>query len=217
MELRRTADGTVITELLTQFPETNIIFSPDVARYRAGLFGAKPMAEFELRRTQDGGLLATLGGDLAGDSMTATGDLNFDLNYSSNGKHGVSFSPDGSTIIVRYASGRGELWDTRGTPRRLADLGLGLAKSGFVFTREVERLAVQYGNSQLYLLDIAWLRRMGGDPRQLPAKELVRLACEGPLTSGPWTEAEQAALDDALDGRKPQSCSFADTPNKHNK
>jgi hypothetical protein len=114
---------------------------------------------------------------------------------------------------VRYASGRGELWDTRGTPHRLADLGVGLMKAGFVFTSGVERLVIQYGTGKLYLLDIAWLRTMGGSPGQLPVEELVRLACEGPLTSGLWTAAEQAALERALDSRKPRSCSFPATPN----
>ena len=163
----------------------------------------------ELRRTADGSLLATLGGgDLALGTLSGIGDLNFDLNRSSNGRNGVVFSPDGSTIVVQYASGRGELWDARGTPRRLADLGLGLAKAGFIFSSGVERLAVQYGNGQLYLLDVAWLREMGGRPDQLPAEELIRFACQGPLTSGLWTAAEQAALERALNGQKPRSCGF---------
>jgi hypothetical protein len=216
-EVRRASDGVVIFAFPANKPKSgyyyDVSFSPKgttfVVRYDKQYDENAP-GEFELRDTLSGTLLATLGGDIATD-RTAD-DLNFDLDRSNNARNGVSFSPDGSTLVVRYASGRGELWNTRGTPHRLADLGLGLAKARFIFSSGVERLAIQYVNGQLYLLDVAWLRKMGGDPRRLPAEELVRLACEGPLTSDLWTAEEQAALESELRSKKPQACRFPAAP-----
>ncbi len=191
----------------------NISFSPDgtVFLVRHPDKGRFDEARVEIRSTVGGDLLATLVGavtsnppsDRSADDRRPGGgrlgavtsnppsdrspdNLNLDLNNSSNGKNGVVFSPDGSSFVVRYDSGRGELWNVRGTPRRLADLGLGLVKAAFVVSSEVEALVVQvrYRAARI-IVDVAWLRAMGGDPRQLPAEELIRLACEGPVTSGP--------------------------------
>ncbi len=185
-ELRRTADGQVVAPL--SGPVESVSFSPDEAgRYFvvSYYYGDTPG---ELRRTADGQVVAPLSGPVADDSIT--------------------FSPDeaGTYFIVAYADGQSELWQAQNEPRRLAKLGLGLGKEsqeGFHFDVANDRLITWYTDGRAYLLDLAWLRAMGGKADKMPIKELVRLACEGPFASGLFDEAE---LKPYLGEREPQAC-----------
>lgn len=42
------------------------------------------------------------------------------------------------------------------------------------------------------MLDIDWLKAIGGEPKSLSVEELVRLACQGPFASGLFQESELA-------------------------
>ena len=117
---------------------------------------------------------------------------------------GLSFSRDGTAFAVIYDDAPGELWDRQGEPRRLSVLGPGMASAAFA--PKGDRLVVRYVTGEAYLLDIAWLRAMGGDPARLPEADLVRLACQGPLAGGLWTTKDQADLEHALGSRAPRAC-----------
>ncbi|WP_143300923.1 hypothetical protein [Candidatus Entotheonella palauensis] len=53
------------------------------------------------------------------------------------------------------------------------------------------------------MLDIDWLKAMGGEPKSLSGEELMRLACQGPFASDLFQESELA---DYLEGQRPKAC-----------
>ena len=111
------------------------------------------------------------------------------------------FSADATCFVVVYADGRSELWQGQSNPRLLAELGLGVEE--WLFDPQSQRLVLLYTDGRAYLLDVDWLRAMGGDLAALSPEDLVRLACEGPLSSG---LLDEAALEPYLEGRPPQAC-----------
>jgi dipeptidyl aminopeptidase/acylaminoacyl peptidase len=186
-ELRRTADGSLITRLSGTL--TWVVFSPDPMAKIMALGYANNDLPVELRTSADGTLMATLTG-------SAGPYIGGQITFSPN--------PQTRTLVVSYTDGRSEVWDWQGIPRRLADLGLG--KADQVFDSQGRRVVVRYSDGRAYLLDIDWLRAMGGDPTRLSEQELVDLACKGPLASKLWALADQADLQKALDAREPQAC-----------
>ena len=229
-QVRRTVDGSLIEtlsgNLVHNYPAQNVIFSPDTnaKSFIVNYLGAPD----EIRRTADGSLLAVLTGwtdhvyfgsgmnatyfvvdyrDAFGElRRTADGSLlkplsgEIEYNYPSER---VIFSPDAdaTSFVVEYKDGRSELWEGRGHPRLLAELGLGV--EGQFFDIEGQRLILWHSDGRAYLLGVDWLRAMGGDPWALSPEELMRLACEGPFASSAWDEA---ALEPYLDGRPSQAC-----------
>jgi WD40 repeat protein len=73
----------------------------------------------------------------------------------------VSFSPDASGFVVRYEDGHTEVWDRRGQPRSLVDLGLGITTS-WVGTSGA-RLVTQDRSGAAYLVDLELLRSLPTD------------------------------------------------------
>ena len=115
----------------------------------------------------------------------------------------VRFSPDADAayFVVSYEDGRSESWEGRDSPRLLAELGLGVQET--LFDSEAQRLVVWHSDGRAYLLDLDWLRAMGGNLETLSPEELARLACEGPLASG---LLDEAALEPYLESRTPVAC-----------
>jgi hypothetical protein len=193
-ELRRASDGVLVTTLAGSPFANNVSFSSD----SAATYVALPSYRLsELRRTADGALLARIMVD----------DANIEIHF-------ISSDPTVNVFIVKSLIGRAELWAGDDHPRRLIDLGLGLETRtsyedwrGPIFDPTARHVVMRYRGGRVYLVDVAWLAAMGGDPGALSAEVLVRLACEGPLASGLWTAEDQQALEAALDGRPPQACS----------
>jgi hypothetical protein len=75
--------------------------------------------------------------------------------------------------------------------------------AGYVFDLEDARMVVWHSDGRAYLLDLDWLRAMGGDLAALSGEGVVRLACEGPFGSGPFDETR---LEPYLDGGLPEGC-----------
>jgi WD40 repeat protein len=115
----------------------------------------------------------------------------------------VVFSPDGTTVVVHYREKSGEVWDAQ---RMIPLTTINVEKQAGIFAPDSQRLVVQHTDGRVELLDLAWLRALGGDPASLLEQDLVRLACELPLASGLWNAADQAALDQKLGGYEPQAC-----------
>ena len=103
--------------------------------------------------------------------------------------------------MVNYSDDRNELWGGGALPSRLSELGIGVVYRAFDATGT--RLVLRHSDGRAYLLDLDWLRAMGGEAATLPLEELVRLACEGPLASGAWDEA---TLVPYLEGRPALAC-----------
>jgi WD40 repeat protein len=175
-ELLRTADGSRVAALAGAVDQA--YFSPDPAGTRFVVdYVARPG---ELRRTAEGSLAATLTGEV----------------------DRVSFAPDPAVayLVVDYSDGRSELWDWR-TGSRLAELGLG--KKGHVYDPRSRRLIIWHTDGRAYILDLDWLRAMGGDPAAISPGELERLACRGPFATGLFDES---VLQPYLEGSPPQAC-----------
>jgi hypothetical protein len=98
----------------------------------------------------------------------------------------------------------------------LAELGFGVPwgeyrfstwSSGIMvgfFDPASQHLGVAYSDGSAYLIDLAWLRGMGGDPSNLSAEELIAIACSGPFN---YAALESSLLEDYLDGRESMACS----------
>ncbi|MCL4300756.1 MAG: hypothetical protein KJ077_33780 [Anaerolineae bacterium] len=224
-ELRRTTDGKVIATLSGSV--YNVIFSPDEAGTYFVVSSNIIDTPNELRRTADGKVIATLSGPVHSVNFSPDkAHTYFFVRYSGNdfgelrrttdGKiiplsgpaYDMNFSPDeaGTYFVVTYADSQCELWQVHDEPRRLAKLGLGLgnpSQEGFHFDVTNDRLITWYRDGRAYLLDLAWLRAMGGKAGEMSIQELVRIACEGPFASGLFDEAE---LKPYLAGREPQVC-----------
>ncbi|HKZ70680.1 MAG TPA: hypothetical protein VJ020_11410 [Anaerolineales bacterium] len=190
-ELRRTADGSWVQGeggATANFA----FFSPDPL---ASYFVVTYIEGFpaELRRTGDGSWVQTL----------SSGDVFF-----------VSFSPDlqASYFVVGYNDGTSELWTTEDDARRLSQLGLGLKVStdgvgvdsaSLFFEMNSQRLITYYSDSRAYILDLALLSALGGDPAALSPEELTRIACEQLFAPGKFSEAQLAPY---LDGQEARAC-----------
>jgi hypothetical protein len=219
-ELRRTADGTVVP---LSGPLFNVIFSPDEAASYVVVNHWYPTPS-ELRRTADGTVIAVLSGLVSSNRVTFSPDeaasyvvvsyidgTPSELRRTTDGTviavlsdsiNNVTFSPDEAvSYFVVESTTEHEVWQAQNEPHRLAKLGLGLG--GFHFDMINDRLITRYSDGRAYLLDLAWLRAMGGQADKMPIKELVRLACEGPFASDLFDEAE---LKPYLGGREPQAC-----------
>ena len=98
--------------------------------------------------------------------------------------------------LTKVLVGLATVW--RDEARLLAKYDLGLPE----LFLDPQRLIVR-AEDRAYLLDLAWLRAMGGDPAALASEELVRIICEGPMASGLFDES---TLVPYLDGGQPQAC-----------
>jgi hypothetical protein len=197
-ELRRTVDGSRIATL-SGFPRNgvsnlfgNIFFSPDRA---ATIFvthiDAQPVDIY----------LSAEGISVAHDQLIQD----------------VTFLPDPTSPIfqVQYQDGRIELWDRQGSPapHQITDLGLGQGTQfgpGQLIQRldpQSRRVTTEYSDGRAYLLDIGWLQALADLPQALApeqrSSQLARLACQGPLASGLFDEAE---LKPYLGEQSPQAC-----------
>ena len=101
--------------------------------------------------------------------------------------------------MADYEDGSSEVWDAGPVPQRLASLGLG--KKGLVGLQE-QRAIVWYIDGRAYLLDLAWLRAMGGNPGSLKPEALTQTCFDGPFRRGLF---DDAALTPYLEGRPPQA------------
>jgi WD40 repeat protein len=215
--LRRTADGSLVAAF--RFYVESLFYSPD----RAGTYAVVDYGDEagELLRTADGLLIATLAGevdqayfspDAAGTCLVVDYDaMPGELRRTADGPlvaaltgevDRVSFGPDPTIayFVVDYSDGRSELWDWR-TGSRLA--ALGLAKEGHVHDPRSRRLMVWHTDGRAYILDLDWLRAMGGDLAEISPEELERLACRGPLATGLF---DDSALRPYLEGGPSQAC-----------
>jgi hypothetical protein len=195
-EIRHTVDSVVIP---LSGPVSGLIFSPDKANtyFVVGYINNVPA---ELRRTADGLRLATLSDSVS--NISGLSDIYYPPGVTVR-LYGVNFSPDSvaTYFVVTYSDKQSELWQARGESYRLTKLGLGLADHYFDVGND--RLILRYSDGRTYLVDLAWLQAMGGQADKLPIEELVRLACEGPFSSGLFDEAE---LKPYLGEREPQAC-----------
>ena len=201
-ELRRTADGSLITTLSDEVVE--VTFSPDEA---SSVFIVTYIEAIELRRTADGSLIENLNSQV--EKVTFSPDeaaSAFIVQYSDalgelrrtadgsliktlNGQvEKVTFSPDKAApfLIVGYANQEWELWQWPEKSYRLAPLGQGIGKHEYILKHE--RLYIWHQDGRVYLLDLAWLQEMGGDQKSLNASELIQLACQGPFSHGSFDE-----------------------------
>jgi hypothetical protein len=109
--------------------------------------------------------------------------------------------------VTYTANQKSELWQTQPESRRLAEWGIGLEdwsqQQKFYFDFDRDWLFIRYTDGRAYLLDLAWLRAMGGQADRMPIRELVRLACEGPLASGLLDEVE---LKRYMGNYEPRAC-----------
>ncbi len=213
-EWRHSAKGELITTLAGRVG--SVWFSPD-----ASVLGLDYRdAPDELRRSANGELITTLTGRVGSVWLSPAGsvwvlayeDAPGELRHSANGElmatltgkaDEVRFGANGVLFKVKYEDNRNELWDTRGTPRRLTELGLSIR--GAIFEQNHHRALVWHSDGRGYYLDIDWLQAMEGDPAGLPIEKLVQLACQGPLASGLFAES---ALKPYLEGRSPQACNL---------
>ena len=164
-------------------------FSPDSSFFLVNYSSFYDSTPSELRRTSDGMLIMRLAGAL---------------------DYFKSASFIGEIFILHYENKQSEVWQSGPTPHRLATLGFGfegyLDSQSFVISPNRQALVARYSTGNVDLLDLGWLRAMGGSPAALPAEELVRLACAGPLASSFWTTEDQQLLDAALGSWGAHAC-----------
>ena len=174
-EWRRTSDFQLLASLSGDIDR--LVFSPDGAYVGFAYVDAPG----ELRRVSDGQIIATFGCDICE----------------------LVFSQDGAYLTVLYDSFAGsELWAIGDDVRLLAHYDRG---QGFPFLG-TQRLAVQYYNVyalRAFLLDLDWLRAMGGDPAALAPEELVNILCQGPMALGLLPKTDLLPY---LAGRLSQAC-----------
>lgn len=174
-ELRNSVNGELIKLLAGNVSDVH--FSPDQSMFVVDYGDTRG----ELRFSTDGQHLATLTGKLEGGE--------------------VLFNSDSSLFVVQYIDNRRELWETSVRPRRLAELGLSV--DGAIFDKNHRKVLVWHSDGRGYMLDIDWLKAMGGEPKSLSGEELMRLACQGPFASDLFQESELA---DYLEGQRPKAC-----------
>ncbi len=144
----------------------------------------------ELRRSVDGQLLAILSGSVA-----------FGFFEPST----ISFSPDeqASIFVVEYQDGHYELRDWRYPGNALH---LDFVVKDHLFAPGNQRVVVWYTDGRAYLLDVAWLHRIGMETAQLTNQELLDFTCQQTIGSGLWSDQDQADLLEALDGKPAHPC-----------
>ena len=79
-------------------------------------------------------------------------------------------------FVAAFNDGHYELWDGNGSPTLLRNLEFGLRGYLTLFNG---LMLVWYDNGNAYVIDPAWLARIGGDPGRLPATELLDSLCNG--------------------------------------
>jgi hypothetical protein len=186
--LHRTTDGSAV-EWLTGHA-TRVEFSPDASYF---VVDYTDTSFSELRRSSDGEVIfPELSRSVGGGVMPLTGMF-----------HQIDFIPDPTStdFVIRYADDLSELWTGQDGLRRLTVLGA--LVGDIIFFPKKQRLLVEHVDGRAYLVDIGWLKAMGGDPTALAAEELVRLVCQGPFAGGLFDEA---ALEPYLEDEPPQAC-----------
>jgi hypothetical protein len=126
----------------------------------------------ELRRTADGSLVQTLSDDVSSMSVIP--------------------GPRAAFFVVGHDDNTSELWTTEDKPRRLSQSGLGLDTS--FFEMNSQRLILPYSDDQAYILDLALLSAVGGDPGALSPEELAGIACEQLFQPGKFDETQLGAV-----------------------
>jgi hypothetical protein len=176
-ELRHTSDGEVV-HLSGTVSEITFIFGKVISYFKVSYSDS---SSTEIHRMSDGAIVGTLA------NMSST----------------VAYNADESALYIIESDQRGrhKLWLAQDQLYLLADLGLNLGR--YFFSIEKNRLIAPQNDGQTYLVDLAWLRAMGGNARKMPTKELVRIACEGPFAGELFDEAE---LRPYLGDRAPQAC-----------
>jgi hypothetical protein len=210
--VRRATDGSPVVTFADKVAE--IDFSPDASSMIVDYLTARD----EIIRTADGARLATLGNEVVNvkfDPQVGYVVLDYDkalgeVRRTTDGAlvsmltgeiDKMDFSKDGNYLVVIYHDGRTEVWDMHQAPQRLVDLGLGRAE--YAIDLRSQRLMVRYSDSRAYLVDLEWLRAMGGDPVALPIGDLVRLICQESLTRESIAETD---LKSVLGNRPALAC-----------
>ncbi len=155
-ELRNIINGS----LVTSDPVKWVTPSPDEAQnyfiirhdYQSS---TKANIPDEIRRTKDGSLITTLNGSVNR------------IDFSSQEQADYFF--------VTYQDNTSEVWQAQPETHRLAKLGIGLERTHF--SRINNQLIVWYGHGPAYVMDLSWLKAMGGYPIQLTGEDLLRVAC----------------------------------------
>jgi hypothetical protein len=88
----------------------------------------------------------------------------------------VKFDGTGRAMVITFDNNRSELWSSAVSPRRLAEMDVGLV--GVRFNDRAGRLLAWYSDRRAYLLDIGWLEDVSAAQLDgVEAGELTRLAC----------------------------------------
>ena len=111
----------------------------------------------------------------------------------------VSFGrqSENASIMVCASDYAHEIWCIHPSLQRLTTLGLGVRQIDLLSD---QRAVAVYDDGNAYLLDLAWLGAMGGNPASLSPDELLRTAHSGPFTRSLFDEL---TLVPYLDGRPP--------------
>lgn len=195
LRIYRTDNGALIGSLRER--PTQIAFSPN------GSFALVNFAEDRSALWRiDTGRMITLSHAVAlyGERLDPSLPLGF-VTWDESQATGVFFSQAAEYTVVVYQNGESELWRVRDNPRLISRLGLGL--KGCRFDVRNGRLVVWYSDGRAYLLDLPWLSAMAGGLAEHSPQELVRVACEGPLSPGRFDTKQVVAH---LGGRSPAAC-----------
>jgi WD40 repeat protein len=217
-ELRRTDTDTIV-RLSQQVTHGGIIFSPNGKAFIVNYAGSPA----ELRHTDDN-IVIKLSARLLFDGVVFSPDSKLAvLSYEEPASelrnienntvvmlpghvtiNRVVFSSDSNLLWLSYFDRPDELWDTDITSQQLTNLGLGVTR--VVFATDAQRVVVEYTIGQMYLLDIASLRALSKLGPILTESDLLKYACNEPLTSSLWTAEDQKELSQQLNGRAPRAC-----------
>ncbi|HEU5098706.1 MAG TPA: hypothetical protein VFU22_06795, partial [Roseiflexaceae bacterium] len=111
-----------------------------------------------------------------------------------------TFSPDGQLFVVASADKSDELWEAKGSVRRLATF-LNLDK--IIYDPKAPRVIVEQSTGQVYILDIEWLNIAANYPETLRETELMEQICSKIRSSSQFNEEE---LQPYLENRTPRGC-----------
>jgi hypothetical protein len=189
-EVRDTASSSLISDFIIEGNVEDLTFSPDGQFF----FVSYENEMAELRSSGEGGLVTPFPSRVISFVFSPNSQLMYltyadgakELRYTQSGEllqglnsndlNNVIFSPDGVQVYIDYLREADEL--------RQADGGvlteLGLVTEGIAWMA-YERLLVWYADGRAYVLDLAWLREMGGQADELSIGKLIDLACKYPL------------------------------------
>jgi WD40 repeat protein len=192
IDLRRTTDGALVGQL-------DLPLGPDLSRMAFG-----PDASYLMAYFSDGGVEAFFLPEAEqqswGESRIAPEPVPLPSEARINN---IAFSPNGSFSVVYLADGGSELWEWSDPLRVLTDMGLGLSEHRFGPNHQ--RLIVWHTDGRAYMLDLDWLRAIGGGLASYSVDELEQIFCCGPLAAGRF---EEAALESKLLDNPSQACQF---------